>query len=303
MVSTVTVNPMATTNAGGLFSVTTDGMVQGAIMDDPVARYALMTGYVSQSETLPMWPGIGIVESVPSGQSFTGGTPERAYGPALTRATSQTGITGQLTGFTTLNQFHAGIVTPQSRVPSVGSYMTVPFFRLGSGARIALACDPDLQGVVPGGSILQQLSWDFNNQLITAYDASTATYSLTSITSAYAAGVYTFTVVGAVATPVGAIGDAINVSGVTGTGASLVNGNHVVTQFTDNEHFQYQVNAASGAIATGALSGTLVLNYGTGLLPVKVIDWNFGNSRTVSWDPVNLVANWNESGSALLVQI
>lgn len=301
MASSVSINPMATTNAAGLFSVTTDGMVQGAIMDDPVARFALATGFVDPAETLPMWPGIAISESIPAGSSLANGTPDRAYGPPLKRATTVTPGTGGITGFTCLNQMHAGIVTPQNKVPSLGSYMTSPFFRLGSGARMALACDPSLQSVL-GGSTKQQVSWDFNNQIITAYDASTPTYSLTSITSNYAASVYTMVVVGAVATPVAGVGDIINVSGVTGTGAALVNGNHVVTAFTDNQHFTFTVNAASGAIATGALTGTLLLNYGTGALPIQaIIDSNFGNSQTVQWDAVNLVANWNYSGSALLV--
>ncbi len=305
MVATVSINPMATTNAGGLFSVTTDGMVQGAIMDDPVARFALATGYVAQSETLPMWPGIAISETVPAGTSLANGTPDRAYGPALTRATTVTAGAGGITGFTTLNQMHAGIVTPQNKVPSLGSYMTVPFFRLGSGARMALACDPGLAATLLGGSTRQQLSWDFNDQLVVAYDASTPTVSLTSITSSYAAGppsLYTFVVVAAAATNVAAVGDVINISGVTGTGAALVNGSHVVTAFTDNENFSFQIAAASGAIATGALTGTKVVNQGVGLLPIQaVIDSNFGNSQTVQWDAVNLVANWNYSGSAVLV--
>ena len=58
----ISLNPMLTTNAAGLFSVMTSGFIQGAIMDDPVARFALATGYVGPSETLPMWPGIAITE-------------------------------------------------------------------------------------------------------------------------------------------------------------------------------------------------------------------------------------------------
>jgi len=181
MAASINVNPMAISNAGGLFSVTTDGMVQGAIMDDPVARFNLATGYVAQSETLPMWPGIAIAESIPAGASLANGTPQRGYGPPLTRAASPA---SNITGFTTLNQFHAGIVTPQNRAPIAGSYMTMPFFRLGSGARMALACDPVLQSLL-GGSINQQISWDVNAQRLQPFDSATATYSLTSITSSF----------------------------------------------------------------------------------------------------------------------
>ncbi|MCR3916709.1 hypothetical protein, partial [Klebsiella variicola] len=86
---------------------------------------------------------------------------------------------------------------------------------------------------------------------------------------------YTFVVVMAVATPAGAVGDAVNFSGVTGTGANYVNGNQVITSFTDSQHFSFQVAAASGAIATGSLSGTIVLNTQSATaLSVKILKIN-----------------------------
>lgn len=167
-----------------------------------------------------------------------------------------------------------------------------------------MACDPSLVSL-DGGLITQQVSWDFNNQRLQPYDASSATYAVTSITSSYSAttGLYTFAVVMAVPSLVGAVGDTINISGVTGTGNALVNGNQTVTSFTDNEHFSFQIAAASGAIATGALSGTIVLNAGTGLLPCKILMLQVGNSRTVAWNPVTLTANWNNSDTCALIQI
>ena len=83
MVANVSINPMATTNAGGLFSVQSDGMVQGAVMDDPVARFALATGYVGPNETIPFYPGIAITENIPQPASLASGFPDRAYGPLL----------------------------------------------------------------------------------------------------------------------------------------------------------------------------------------------------------------------------
>lgn len=294
---------MATTTFAGGFSVTEDGFVQGVVMDDPAVRFALAGGILATSETVPMWGGVGIYANVPS---LAANQPLASLGPQVGRATGLTKSSSKgLIGFSTYNQATAALTSPQSPAPTMGSNMTVPYFPLGSGARIAVACDPSLAASLQGGSLGQQVSWDFNNQLLQPYDASTATYALTSITSSYSSitGLYTFVVVAAVATPVAAVGDAINVSGVTSTGAALVNGNQIVTAFTDNEHFSFQIAAASGAIATGGLSGTLVLNYGTGALACSILRVNVGGSKVVVWDPVNLVAYWNPAGTCALIQI
>jgi len=288
----VSFNPMLTTNAAGSFSVQSEGYVQGTALDDPAIRYQLANGVLAQTESLPMWGGVAIYENMPN-PGFGNVT-----GPNVGRATATT----NLTGFSVFNQGHAMVNWPQNKVPIVGQGGTVPFFRLGSNARIPVACDPSLVSL-SGGLINQQVSWDFNNQVLQPYDASTATVSVTSITSSYANGVYTFVVVAAAATNVGAVGDSIYVAGVTGTGASLVNGSQVVTAYTDSQHFSFQITAASGAIATGALSGTITLVQGTGALNVKVLEINQGNSKVVVWNQSQLTANWNLTGTVALIQI
>ncbi|WP_343743367.1 hypothetical protein [Herbaspirillum huttiense] len=292
MASNIAFNPYLTTNALGSFSVQSNGLVQGAAMDDPSVRNYLAGGTLAVTEILPMWGGCAIFENIP------GATSDGATGGTVGRATSLT----NLTGFSVVNQAHNWVTSPQSQAPSAGAGMTVPFYRLGSGARIAVAMDPSLVGL-DGGLITQQVSWDFFNQRLQAYDASTPTVSVTSITSSYSNGVYTFVVVAAASTTEGAVGDAINVSGVTGTGASLVNGNQIITAYTDNQNFSFQVRAASGAIATGALSGTIVLNYGTGALPVKVLETQVGNSKIIAYDAVNNYVNWTNNGSAAVILI
>jgi len=288
----VSFNPMLTTNAAGSFSVQSEGYVQGNALDDPAIRYQLMNGVLAQTESLPMWGGVPIFENIPN-PGFGNIT-----GPSVGRSTSISTIQG----FSVFNQGHAMVNWPQNKVPIVGQGGTVPFFRLGSNARIPVACDPSLVSL-QGGATSQQVSWDFNNNVLQPYDASTATVSVTSVTSSFSNGVYTFAVVAAAASNVGAVGDYINLSGVTGTGAALVNGNQVVTAFTDNQHFSFQVTAASGAIATGALTGTIVLNEGTGALPVKVLEINKGNSKTVLWNANLLTANWLNTGTTALIQI
>lgn len=299
MVAVLTFNPWITTSASGSFNTTAAGFVQGMALDQPSVRYALNSGVLASAETLPMWGGVGITENIP------GATPGPAnvLGGLIGRATTETATSsGGLTGFSVFDQNYAAVNNPQSPVPLIGSGGQVNFYRLGSGARIPVGVDPSLVSL-QGSVISSQVSWDFNNQVLQPYDASTATYSLTSITSSFASGVYTMVVVAAVATPVAGVGDLINVSGVTGTGAALVNGNHVVTAFIDNQHFTFQITAASGAIATGALSGTLVLNYGTGALNVKILEFQIGNSMTVQYDTVTGFATWNRSGSVAIILI
>jgi hypothetical protein len=299
MVANVSFNPYATTSAGGSFNKTSIGFTQGMPEDDPSVRNALAGGVLSQTETLPMWGGIAISEAIPGP---TG--PSSSLGGVITRATTLTKTSANgLTGFSVFSQNYSAINSPQSPVPLIGSGGQVNFYRLGSGARIPVAIDPSLVSL-EGSIITTQVSWDFNNQVLQPYDASTATYTATSVTSAYASGVYTFTVVMPAATPVAAAGDAINISGVTGTGASLVNGDQTVLGFTDSQHFTFQVVAAAGAIATGALSGTILLNYGTGALNVVVLPGiQIGNSMTVSYSPVTGFATWNRIGSCAIILI
>lgn len=297
MASNISFNPFITTSANGTFSVQSEGFNQGVALDDPAVRNALAGGPLASTETLPMWGGVGIAEYIPTA------TANPSIGSSIARATS-IASTVPLIGFSVFNQATAWVTSPQSECPSAGVGMTIPYYRLGSGARIAVAVDPSLVSL-DGGLVNQQVSWDFNNQRLQPYDAATTTYSITSITSSFnsATNIYTMVVVMAVPSLVGAVGDAINISGVTGTGASLVNGNQIVTAFTDASNFSFQVAAASGAIATGALGGTKVLNAGTVALPVKVLKLNIGNSKIVQYDAVNNYVHWVNNGSTAIILI
>lgn len=293
MANYVSFNPNLTTNAAGSFSVQSEGYVQGTALDDPAIRYQLVNGVLALTEAFPMWGGVAISEDIPS-PGFGNVT-----GPKVARATAQ----ANLTGFSVFNQGHAMINWPQNKVPIVGQGGTVPFFRLGSGIRIPVQCDPSLVSL-QGGLVTQQVSWDFNNQVLQPFDASTGTVSITSQTATFANGVYTIAVVTAAASLVGAVGDYINISGATNTGTggnALVNGSFTVTSFTDNEHFSYQVTAPAGAI--GTIAGTQVLNEGTGALNVKVLEINQGNSKVVQWNPTLLTANWNLQGTTAIIQL
>ena len=159
MSSNISFNPVLTSVASGTFSVQSDGYVQGVALDDPAIRNSLAGGILASTETLPMWGGIAIFEDLPAaGADALGGTVGRAADNA------------HVTGFSVFNQAHHWVTSPQSEVPSAGAGMTIPFYRIGSGARIAVQCDPALVSL-DGGLISQQVSWDFTNQKLIAYSS------------------------------------------------------------------------------------------------------------------------------------
>lgn len=302
MVATVSFNPVLTSSAAGTFNVSSEGYIQGQAMDDPAARNWLSSGVLATTETKPMWGGVAISENIPSTANLSTQNGVSQMGGQIIRATNVTPNTaGCYTGFAVFDQNHSAINSPQSPVPLVGTGMTMNFYRAGSNARIAVPCDPALISLQTG-IITQQVSWDFNDSVLQPYDASTATYSVTSLTPTYNNnGTWTIAVVMAAASPVAAVGDTINVSGNTGTGASIVSGTQTVVAFTDNQHFSFLVAAGAGAI--GAQGGTIVLNYGTGALNVRVLDVQVNNSMTVVYNSVTGFATWNRTGSTALILI
>jgi hypothetical protein len=293
-------NYMGTVNAAGAFTVENNGVVQGTFYDDPATRWAMRSGILADAETIPMWGGVGIYELIPSGAS---GTPMEQLGSIIGRATTidQTSATG-LVGFSVFNQAHHMVSTPQSPVPLAGSGMSVHYVRLGSGNRIALACDPSLASLELG-SVGQLVSWDFNAQRLQAYDASTPTYAFTSLTWANTNG-GRLTAVGAVPQPVGGVGDAVTISGATNTGTggvAAINRTFIVDTFTDNQHYTLAAPAAAGVL--GTIGGAPVLTEGTGILPVRVDRILPGNSMIVAYDPFNNRAVWNYNGTCAVVTV
>jgi len=289
---TISLNPMAVSNAYGFFSTDTDGFIQGEYQFDPVARQYIAGGYLASTVVQPVWGGMAISENIP----ITGVA--QAIGGSIVLASS----VANLTGFTVSTQMSNAIIVPGA-APSVAAPQSVQFARLGSGVRLAVKCDPSLISL-DGGLINQQVSWDFNNQQLVPYSAGTPTVAVTSMTPTFASGVYTIAVVAAAATTVGAVGDAVNISGATNSGTggnSIVNGNFVVTAFTDNQHFSIQVTAASGAIGT-ITTTSAVINQGVGALPVKILAVQNGNSKVINYTPgASPSVTWNNSGVAALI--
>lgn len=299
-ITTLNVAPLSTNNAAGTFGTTWAGVIQGQVYPDPAARFALAGGYLAATETIPMWGGVGVYENIPV-SAYASTSPLEDYGPTVGRATTLTATSATgLAGFAVNQQAHAWVNTPDNPVPIALSYQTVPFYRLGSGARIAVQIDPGLVNLV-GGSPSQQVSWDFTNQVLQAYDASTATFNMSGYTWAATNGGQLVITVGS-ATPVRGVGDLVAISGLTngGTGGNgLVTGTFPVTAFTSNASFTVAMPGNSTTIAS--ITGTGVMTFGVGALNVKVLRVIPTNCMVVNWNGTS--ATWNRNGAAAIIQL
>ena len=293
--STISFNPQLSTNAAGTFGVQWDGLIQGTAFPDPATRYALSSGYLASSETLPMWGGVGISEDVPL---ITGSVPDASMGGAIIRATSEPGTgAGALTGFSVFDQAYGMVNTPQSPVPLAGSYGQVMFYRLGSGARIAVQADPALVSAAGGLPITQNVEWDFINQRLIP---STGTLTISSGTYNNTTGVITLTMSAPITF---GVGDAITLSSLTGTGAyASLNGTYTTAAGTTGS--TVVLNGTAGVGASTITGGDATLGSGaSSAIPVKVLRVYANNCMTVSYDPLTGFATWNRNGAAAVILI
>ena len=296
-------NWMPTTVAAGTFNVQSVGWVAGTFIDDPATRNELAGGVLATTETLPMWGGVAINETVtPNGASPA---PDGVLGGLITRATSVTaGAAGQITGFSVFNQAYSMTITPQSPVPASASGMLVNFFRLGSNARIVVQCSPALS-TLETGSVSQLVSWDFVNQQLTPYLAAYAAEAVTSGTYNSTTGIIALTFgtapfgagIGA-----GADGVYVTITGLAGTGVAPLNGTWAVTGTASSG----TVVSLQGPTGLGALTitgSTGNLTAGGGALPCKVLSIEAGNSMTVNYNPTTGNLTWTYTGTVAVIVI
>lgn len=286
MVATVAFNPLITTNAQGSFNAQSTGYIQGTALDQPAIRNSLAGGVLASTETLPMWGGVGIFELIPG----AAGTPSGVLGGQVGRALLLTGA-NQLSGFSVFDQAHAMISSPQSPVPLAPSGAQVNFYRLGCGARIAVAIDPALVNL-DGLIVNSQVSWDFNLQRLVPFEVAEGALAITSQT--WAAGIVTVVTSGA---HTYVVGDDVTISGAV---PAAYNGDVTILTSADNTHFTYAmpVNPVTSPAST---PGTI--NAGGGALNVRILDVQIGNSMTVVFDPVTGFATWKRDGSTAIIEI
>jgi len=163
--SNISINPMLTTNARGLFNVNSAGFTQGDALDDPAVKFQLAGGFIKASETLPMWGGLPIAEDIPLSNSQPS---SGVLNGGIARATT----VDEITGICVFNQAFQGVTTPQSTAPQYTSGMTVNFYRLGTNARIPMRLDPALISL-EGELITTEVTYDFTNNWLTALGGGT----------------------------------------------------------------------------------------------------------------------------------
>ena len=287
--SQITLNPSKTTVATGSFGIQSTGWIQGTAVQDPAVRFALSGGLVGPNEAYPMWGGLACSLSVApvSGAALS---PQTALGGYVTRATqvasgSTGGAAGDLMGWTVFDQVHSMISTPQSEVPLAASGMMINFYRLGSGARIPVKCDPALIDLF-GDPITVATAWDFENGLLVPY---TGAKTVSSGTYNGGTGLVTLTLASAAnLSP----GDSVIVSGATGTGSfAAINGTFTAGAGTGGSTVTYTIatgltlTITGGSLTTGAV------------LPVRVLSVQGSGNMTVDFDPTTGFATWDRNGA------
>lgn len=265
MVANIPFNPNITTVAGGAFSVDSVGLVQGDVYPDPAIIYKRASGVLAQSETIPMWGGVGIYTDI---GGLVGG-PRANLGTVVGRATSLS----NLLAFSTWS--YGQVNTPQSPVPLAASGMQVEYFRLGSGARIIVQADPNLINL-RGGLTNQNVSWDFLNQMLVPYAATTISSGTYTANATVSSGTYNATT-GAVSLVIAGAhgllpGDPFVLSAITGTGAfASLDGSWVATAGTTGTTLNFTaptgltLTITGGTLGTGSVSLTTAAPHG--LLP------------------------------------
>jgi len=282
MTANIGFNPYTTTTALGGFSIQSDGYIQGTMLDDPSSRNYLAGGVLANSETIPMWGGVALYEDIALTNNQT------PLGPNVGRSTS----VATIQGFSLFNQAIHWLTTPQSQCPTVGSGGTVPFVRLGSNNRIALQIDPSLVSL-NGGLTTQQVSWDFVNQRLIPYFPAETGEAISAMS--WATGVVSVTTSAAHGL---AVGDDITITGVVPT---AYNGSFTVLSVGSTTTFTYAL--PNGGVSPGSVTTQGTITAGGGALPVRVLETQIGNSKTVVYDPVNNVANFSTNGSTAIVLV
>lgn len=161
--ATISFNPAQTLSPQDSFLLQTQGYVQGQMQDDQVAYQQIRQGFIASSVSGAVWAGMAVTQEIPAINS-------EQQGASLILAAT----VADLTGFTIGNKAYNSIIVPGSTVPTASAGQTTSFMKLGSGARIAVQCDPTLASSLAGGAVNQKVAWDFTNQQLIAYTSGTA---------------------------------------------------------------------------------------------------------------------------------
>ena len=182
--SSITFNPMLTTNSQNSFILESQGYIQGMSLDNQPSRMQRKQGQLLSTSAKPVYGGMMVNELTPDI-----GTGEN---PVVQLATAQ----GASFAFTVFDGVYNAIILNGNTVPLVYPGMSCQYFRNGNFARIPVLCAPALAATLEN-SFDQTVFWDFTNQQllgtgttalpcrIVALDSNSLTVSFNATTGAY----------------------------------------------------------------------------------------------------------------------
>ena len=159
-----TFNPYVITNVQDGFSVQSQGYWQGDLQDDPAVRFALSAGVVASTQATPIWGGVAVYESTAGSSTYD--AVQGGAAPTIASAYDDGAGHQYLSGFTVFNGSYSLPTTPQSPVPMANAGNSFNFIRLGTGARVVVACDSTILALV-GSDNPQTIYWDVTNLRLT----------------------------------------------------------------------------------------------------------------------------------------
>jgi len=292
--SGITINPNVSVNAPGTFGVQWDGLMQGTAWPDPAIRNSLSGGRLATTETLPMWGGVGIYADVPAPQGSPATTPDVMLGPKVGRATNVTGgsTAKNLCGFSVFDQNYSAINTPQSPVPLQSAGGNVNFYRLGSGARVAVKMDAALLSL--GDDIeTTPVSWEYDAQMLVQYEvAFPANALLAQSWASTGGGQVTFQTT---TNHTVDVGGSFTISGST---PAAYNGTYVAITGTATDTL-----VAVKLVDPGSSTVLGTLKAGGGALPCRILRVQASNCMIVDYDSETGFATWDRDGAAAIILI
>ncbi|WP_050861645.1 hypothetical protein [Enterobacter kobei] len=149
----------------GMFNVESRGLTQGDAQDDPAIRLQLCSGALHDSVDSPVWGGVGVIECIAN-------PAQNVSGSAIKKATASA-----CNAFTVVNQAYHGITTAGNSVPLYPAGGSVHYYRVGSGARIALPISAAVSALANSGDELvgaDGFVWDIQNNVIDVYSSATS---------------------------------------------------------------------------------------------------------------------------------
>lgn len=288
-------NPYTTTNAQGQFTTASDGYIQGMAIADPVARYALATGVYNPSASVPLYGGVAICEEIPASGAFSGGSMGgQLIFATVAPASPAIGTAGEITGFAVSDQGYNAVVTPQSPAPNFQPGMTAPFYRLHSGARIALQAHPSLVND-DGDPVTTQVSWDFQNQMLVPYAPAYTGSVITAATySSGSGGRNTYTLSSDLSADLSA-GVTVEISGIVATGGAAgasYNGQFVVVSCSSST---LVVTNTAGNPGTYSSGGNVLA--GGGRVPLTILKISSANNLTIAYNAMTGNTTYQTTGT------